>query len=115
MLVNDTRMIAQLIAGVSRGAYPVSAGIRLQDRLEEIAHSPQPIQRMAIPGQNGGSSLTIPPSLMRTLEPKKKRKVSKYQRALGKNLKALKRKHPRTPTSKLMKRAHSMTKKQMRK
>lgn len=45
---------------------------------------------------------------------RKKRRVSKYQREFGKQLKGLKRKHPRTPVTKLMKRAHSATKKQMR-
>lgn len=48
------------------------------------------------------------------LEPKKKRKVSKYQREFGKQLKALKRKHPRTPVTRLMKRAHRATRKKMR-
>lgn len=60
------------------------------------------------------------PGLMRMdpiLQPsntKKKRRVSKYQREFGKQLKALKRKHPRTPVTKLMKRAHSATKKAMK-
>lgn len=45
---------------------------------------------------------------------KKKRKVSKYQKLLGKNLKMLKKKHPRTPITKLMKKAHSMTKRALR-
>tara|TARA_Y100000401_G_C8239569_1_gene182323 strand:+ start:67 stop:399 length:333 start_codon:yes stop_codon:yes gene_type:complete len=47
-------------------------------------------------------------------ERKKKRRVSKYQREFGKQLKALKRKHPRTPVTRLMKRAHSKTKKAMK-
>ena len=46
--------------------------------------------------------------------PKKKRRVSKYQREFGRQLKALKRKHPRTPITRLMKRAHTATKKYMR-
>lgn len=46
--------------------------------------------------------------------PKKKRRVSKYQREFGRQLKALKRKHPRTPVTRLMKRAHSKTKKAMK-
>ena len=45
---------------------------------------------------------------------RKKRKVSKYQKEFGKQLKKLKRKHPRTPVTKLMKRAHNATKKHMR-
>jgi len=47
-------------------------------------------------------------------ERKKKKKVSKYQREFGKQLKKLKRKHPRTPVTRLMKRAHSATKRSMR-
>lgn len=46
---------------------------------------------------------------------KKKRKVSKYQKEFGKVLKQLKRKHPRTPVTKLMKKAHRETKRRMRK
>ena len=46
---------------------------------------------------------------------KKKRKVSKYQREFGIQLKKLKKKHPRTPVTKLMKRAHTATRKVMKK
>ena len=45
---------------------------------------------------------------------KKKRKVSRYQREFGKQLKALKKKHPRTPITRLMKRAHTATKKALK-
>jgi len=45
---------------------------------------------------------------------KKKRKISKYQREFGKQLKILKRKHPRTNISILMKKAHRATKKAMK-
>lgn len=45
---------------------------------------------------------------------KVKRKVSNYQRQFGKEMKKLKAKHPRTPVTRLMKRAHSATKKYMR-
>ena len=41
----------------------------------------------------------------------KKRKVSSYQKAVGKALRDLKKKHPRTPVTKLMKRAHRIAKK----
>lgn len=43
---------------------------------------------------------------------KRKTKVSRYHRCVGKHLKALKKKHPRTPHTKLMKRAHAACKKQ---
>ena len=45
---------------------------------------------------------------------KKKRKVSKYQKQFGKEMKKLKAKHPRTPVTRLMKRAHTATKKAMK-
>ena len=45
---------------------------------------------------------------------KKKRKVSKYQKEFGKQLKKLKAKHVRTPITKLMKRAHTATRKAMK-
>ena len=44
----------------------------------------------------------------------RRRKVSRYQKVLGKHLKALKRKHPRTNISTLMKRAHRMTKRELK-
>ena len=44
--------------------------------------------------------------------PKKRKKiVSKYNRELGKQLKKLKKKHPKTAINKLMKRAHAATRK----
>tara|TARA_R100000655_G_C2988030_1_gene192649 strand:- start:503 stop:805 length:303 start_codon:yes stop_codon:yes gene_type:complete len=46
---------------------------------------------------------------------KAKRKVSAYQKEFGRQLKKLKNKHPRTPATKLMKRAHTATKKVRRK
>jgi len=45
---------------------------------------------------------------------KARRKVGKYQRVFGKKLRALKRKHPRTSSSTLMKRAHRETKRAMK-
>jgi len=45
---------------------------------------------------------------------KPKRKVSAYQREFGRQLKRLKKKHPRTPVTRLMKRAHTATKKARR-
>jgi hypothetical protein len=45
---------------------------------------------------------------------KKKRKVSKYQKEFGKQLKKLVKKHPRTKVTKLMKRAHTATRKAMK-
>ena len=45
---------------------------------------------------------------------KKKRKRSKYNRELSKQIKMLKQKHPRTAVTKLMKRAHRATKKALK-
>ena len=44
----------------------------------------------------------------------KKRKRSKYNRELSKQLKALKQKHPRTKVTSLMKRAHRATRKALK-
>jgi len=45
---------------------------------------------------------------------KKKRKVSKYQKEFGRQLKKLKAKHPRTKIQNLMKRAHLATRKALK-
>ena len=47
----------------------------------------------------------------RKIRKKVKRKVSPYQREFGRQLKQLKKKHPRTKVGILMKRAHRATKK----
>lgn len=47
-------------------------------------------------------------------KPKKKRKVSKYQKEFGRQLKKLKTKHPRTPVSSLMARGHKATRKALK-
>ena len=46
---------------------------------------------------------------------KVKRKVSKYQKEFGRQLKALKKKHPRTSVQNLMKKAHRATRKIIKK
>jgi hypothetical protein len=61
-----------------------------------------------------GSFTTGPVAAADRVLKTKRRKVSKYQKTFGKNLKALKRKHPRTQARTLMKRAHSMTKRALR-
>lgn len=43
------------------------------------------------------------------LPAKRTRKASPYQKEFGRQLKKLKRAHPRTPVTKLMKRAHAAT------
>ena len=65
---------------------------------------------------NGGDmSLITSPSSADLPEPKpKRRKRSKYNRELSKQLKMLKQKHPRTAITRLMKRAHRATKKALK-
>jgi hypothetical protein len=53
-------------------------------------------------------------SIEPTVEKKVKRKVCKYQKEFGRQLRLLKAKHPRTPVSKLMKRAHSITRRALK-
>jgi len=53
-------------------------------------------------------------NILPNLPGKKKRKVSKYQKEFGKQLKKLKAKHPRTKITRLMKRAHSATRKALK-
>lgn len=72
-------------------------------------------------GNSDRMEMTRPPNLFGSLAPhdlstpgKKKRKVSRYQKEFGRQLKALKRKHPRTKISALMKRAHTATKKALK-
>lgn len=60
-----------------------------------------------------GPEMVLPLSLG-TPVTKKKRKVSKYQRQFGKEMKILKRKHPRTPVSKLMAKGHRATRKALK-
>lgn len=67
---------------------------------------------MALVRGSDTSSLTEPEP-MPSGKPKK-RKKSKYQRELGRQLKMLKQKHPRTAITRLMKRAHRATKKALK-
>ena len=66
-------------------------------------------------GSSRGRSGASRASLVRATAPKrKKRSVSPYQREFGRQLKKLKKAHPRTPVTKLMKRAHTATRKARR-
>lgn len=53
--------------------------------------------------------------LQNVLPGKKKRKVSKYQKEFGRQLKILKKRFPRTKIQNLMKRAHTATRKALKK
>jgi len=64
---------------------------------------------------NGSTSLMTSAPGAEMPDPKpKRRKKSKYTRELGKQLKMLKKKHPRTKVTALMKRAHRATKKALK-
>lgn len=54
------------------------------------------------------------PDPMSSGNKRKRRRRSKYQKELGKQLKMLKKKHPRTKVTALMKRAHRLTKKALK-
>jgi SLT domain-containing protein len=60
-----------------------------------------------------GPEMVIPLSQMDLPlpSPKKKRKVSKYQKEFGRQMKLLKAKHPRTPVRSLMAKGHTATRK----
>lgn len=63
----------------------------------------------------GGTSLMTSPAAAEMPEPKpKRRRKSKYSRELGRQLKMLKKKHPRTKVTALMKRAHRATRKALK-
>ena len=73
----------------------------------------------ALSGKNSSSSRrTSASKLSRSTKVavlKPKRTVSQYQKVFGKHLKALKKKHPKTKISVLMKKAHRLTKREMKK
>ena len=65
---------------------------------------------------NGGSTslMTSAPGAEMPEPKPKRRKRSKYNRELSRQLKMLKKKHPRTRVTNLMKRAHRATKKALK-
>jgi len=83
----------------------------LQQSLPPNMGGPRARRQQGMPSRGSRTPARIP----LPTPAKKKRRVSSYQRQFGINLKKLKKKHPRTPLSKLMKKAHTMTKKEMRK
>ena len=63
----------------------------------------------------GGMSLMDNPSPTPAAQaPRKKRKRSKYNRELSAQIKKLRKKHPRTAVTALMKKAHRATKKALK-
>ena len=74
-----------------------------------------PLIMMDINGQLMRSPFAEQFSQAELVRTKPKRKVSKYQKELGRQLKMLKKKHPRTKVTALMKRAHRLTRKALSK
>jgi len=70
---------------------------------------------MALVRSNDTTSLMTSPAEPVPSGKPKRRKRSKYQRELSRQLKMLKKKHPRTKVTALMKRAHRATKKVLNK
>ena len=68
---------------------------------------------MALVRSNDTSLMTSPAEPVPSGKPKR-RKKSKYQKELGRQLKMLKKKHPRTKVTALMKRAHRATRKALK-
>lgn len=69
---------------------------------------------MALVRSNDTTSLMTSPAEPAPSGKPKRRKRSKYQRELGRQLKMLKKKHPRTKVTALMKRAHRATRKALK-
>ena len=69
---------------------------------------------MALVRAGDTTSLTTSPVEPAPSGKPKRRKRSKYQRELGRQLKMLKKKHPRTKVTALMKRAHRATRKALK-
>lgn len=63
--------------------------------------------------RRGNRSIRLPPR-RRQSSGRRKRRVSAYQKEFGRQLKKLKKKHPRTNMRTLMKRAHAATKRARR-
>lgn len=111
-------------------AIPEVAQVDLREAIETVVNAPEititselmdvindPTMLMTRNGEltrRIGNDLSRQFELQNVLPSKKKRKVSKYQKEFGRQLKLLKKKFPRTPVTKLMKRAHTATRKAMK-
>lgn len=96
--------------------------------LEDAAAIAYAVRRASVPGalmtvgemaldtqrDRRGDFTTGPVAKLDRQIKQKKRKVSGYQKEFGRQLKALKKKHPRTAPQRLMKRAHTATRKARR-
>lgn len=108
-------LIGILVGGRGGGVNPENPNLGVPSFLEALASDRQRnVDRMNRSAPRGRTRSQR--RLLSALEPraKPKRKVSAYQREFGRQLKRLKKKHPRTPVTRLMKRAHTATKKARR-
>ena len=89
--------------------------IRITPELMEVINDPSMMMtRSGELTRRMSNDLSRQFELQNVLPGKKKRKVSKYQREFGRQLKMLKKKFPRTKITKLMKRAHAATRKALK-
>jgi len=101
-------LVEILIAGRGGGAVDIS-----KPPFTDFRHVTQ--GREVARSLSRGRSSPSKRRLVTDLAPKKrKRRVSPYQREFGRQLKALKKKHPRTPIGTLMKKAHTKTRRAMK-
>lgn len=122
-LVRDMQDISTIIGG---GGIALGKGLLGRDELgfeairagEAAADLYDRYQEIKFPGnqRSAGPNLASSSGGIRMVPSrgKKKRKVSKYQREFGRQLKALKKKHPRTSIGILMRRAHRATKRALK-
>jgi len=87
-------------------------GVTVSKELMEVINDPSMMMtRSGEITRRIGNDLSRQFERQNLLPTKKKRKVSKYQKEFGRQLKLLKKKFPRTAITKLMKRAHAATRK----
>ena len=114
-------------SGGSRGVRGIEVDLR--EAIETVVNAPEititselmdvindPTMLMTRSGEltrRIGNDLSRQFELQNVIPGKKKRKVSDYQKEFGRQLKMLKKKFPRTAVTKLMKRAHTATRKAM--
>lgn len=90
--------------------------IRITPELMEVINDPSMMMtRSGELTRRMSNDLSRQFELQNVLPSKKKRKVSKYQKEFGRQLKMLKKKFPRTKIQNLMKRAHTATRKALKK
>lgn len=87
----------------------LGTGLKLMDLVEDDNGNVYRVEPETSGGRRSTRSMKI-----RVPKTKKKRKVSKYQKRFGVHLKKLKKAHPRTNISTLMKRAHRLTKRELK-